>query len=132
MGKLDLEKVQEAERKANLDAAQREVEFNRKMAEMQADFETNMLMQFQNEKGEVKQEFDRRFAVYKRKTEAELRRERQYFRELNARERQLNQILEQITLDRDQQETLRRKAENQTRRVTLTNEELLIKIESLE
>ena len=44
MGKLDLEKVQEAERKANLDAAQREVEFNRKMAEMQADFETNMLM----------------------------------------------------------------------------------------
>ena len=132
MGKLDLEKVQEAERKANLDAAQREVEFNRKMAEMQADFETNMLMQFQNEKGEVKQEFDRRFAVYKRKTEAELRRERQYFRELNARERQLNQILEQITLDRDQQETLRRQAENQTRRVTLTNEELLIKIESLE
>ena len=42
----------------------------------QKDFEEHMRSQFEGEKHEVKAEFDRRFAVYKKKTEAELRKEK--------------------------------------------------------
>jgi len=45
-----------------------------------------MRSQFEGEQNEVKYEFDRRFAVYKHRTEAELRRERQIFREMRVRE----------------------------------------------
>ena len=45
-----------------------------------------MLQQLEGEKNEIKYEFDRRFAVYKRKTESEIRREREIFREMKVRE----------------------------------------------
>ena len=53
-----------------------------------------MRNQFEGEKNEVKYEFDRRFAVYKRKTEAELRREREIFREMKVRENQLTEMID--------------------------------------
>ena len=53
-----------------------------------------MRQQFEGEKNEVKYEFDRRFAVYKRKTEAEIRREREIFREMKVRETQLTEMIE--------------------------------------
>jgi hypothetical protein len=53
-----------------------------------------MISQFEGEKNEVKYEFDRRFAVYKNKTESELRRERQIFREMRVRENQLTEMLD--------------------------------------
>ena len=65
----------------------------------QKDFETEMLQQFEGEKNEVKYEFDRRFAVYKHKTENELRRERQIFREMRVRETQLTEMIDQRNLE---------------------------------
>lgn len=53
-----------------------------------------MISQFEGEKQEVKSEFDRRFAIYKHKTENELRRERQIFREMRVRENQLAEMLD--------------------------------------
>jgi len=53
-----------------------------------------MRNQFEGEKNEVKYEFDRRFAIYKHKTENELRRERQVFREMGVRENQLTEMVD--------------------------------------
>ena len=53
-----------------------------------------MRSQLEGEQKEVKYEFDRRFAVYKHRTEAELRRERQIFREMRVRENQLTEMID--------------------------------------
>ena len=43
---------------------------------------------------DVQTEFERRFAVYKRRTQDELERERRIFREMRVRENQLNEMLD--------------------------------------
>lgn len=53
-----------------------------------------MRSQFEGEKHEVQYEFDRRFAVYKHRTEKELNRERQILREMKVRENQLTEMID--------------------------------------
>ena len=82
----------------------------------QKDFESQMVHQFEGEKNEVKYEFDRRFAVYKHKTENELRRERQIFREMRVRENQLTEMIDVRNRELEDLNLLNRKLEKKLRK----------------
>ena len=90
-----------------------------------------MRKRFSGDIKEAENEFERRFAVYKHKTEAELHRERQIFREMRVRENQLTQMLD--TRDREIQDLnlQNRRLQKKLRKVEIRNKEVESQVNEL-
>ena len=82
-----------------------------------------MRKQFSSEMNQAETEFDRRFAIYKRKTEGELRRERQLYREMRARESELLRMIDSLRTEFKKLSYNKQDIENRLRKAELTVED---------
>ena len=104
---------------------------------VQDDFESEMKKRFdQQDIRDVQAEFNRRFAVYKHRTQQELERERRIFREMRVRENQLNEMLDarddeiqQLNMENRKLETILRDTEIKMQESDVHTNDLLLELE---